>query len=358
MSQNDEIRFNKRDMLKGFLGAGVALVTKPSLAFHARSKGRIQSDNFRVCFGSCNLHFRPQDHWQEIMKKGPDQWFFLGDNIYGDTRDIETLKKKYRTLDNNPYFAKFKKTVPYEAIWDDHDFGEDGADRTYPLKKESQKAFLDFFNIPKSDSRHHQEGIYNSKTYSDGRIKVYFLDCRYFRDPKKGKDYTLLGEAQWQWLEEEFAQSRAQVNLIVSPIGVLLNRLFVTEDWAEYPNEKDRLLELVAKYDLSGTFFLSGDKHFGAAIKRKWNRNGKRVRYYEFQSSGLTHSPSKSLRKLIKVFYGRKNVLVEKNFATIDFDFTEKYAQMFWEVKSLESSKTLRRSFYLNSIGHWVMRDE
>ncbi len=352
MNQGCDFKLSKRSLLKGILGTGVSLLARPTMAFNPQ---RRSSDQYRISFGSCNLEFRDQSHWSAILKKNPDLWFFLGDNIYADTRDLSVMKNKYAKLGNNPHFKKFRESVSCEAIWDDHDFGEDGANRTYPLKVESQKEFLKFFNVPKSDPRHQQEGIYHTKEYSDGRIKVYFLDCRYFRDEDKGKKYSLLGETQWQWLEEEFAKSQAQINLIVSPIGVLLNRLFVTEDWAEFPTDKNRLFELIGKYDLSGTFFLSGDKHFGAAIKRNWDRNGERVKYYEFQSSGLTHVPSKKVSNLVKIFYGRKNVLVEKNFATIDFDFSGEHPHMTWEVSSLESDAKLTRRLSLNNNGLWVM---
>ncbi len=350
--------FTKRTFFKGFLGAGLTLLTRPSMALATnRDNYKLERDHLRICFGSCNLQFRDQSHWSSILKKRPDHYFFLGDNIYADTRDVNIIHKKYAQLDRDSHFKNFKKNTSIEAIWDDHDYGEDGADRTYPLKKESQQIFLDFFNVSADDPRREQGGIYHTKEYNDGRVKVYFLDCRYFRDSKKGKKHTLLGEKQFQWLEDEFSKSRALVNIIVSPIGVLLNRFFVTEDWAEYPRDKERLFKLIARYDLSGTFFLSGDKHFGAAIKRNWDRGGERVRYYEFQSSGLTHVPGKSVRKAIKLLYGRKNVVVERNFATMDFDFTEKYPQMFWEIQSLDSSKKLRRKFYLDEQGLWQLID-
>ena len=356
MKQEMDIRFSKRNLLKGFIGASFLSLTKPVWALRPKTKIK-KEGSYRICFGSCNLEYKDQSHWSAILKQNPDQYFFLGDTIYADTRDIAVMQRKYKRLGDNPHFKKFRESISCEAIWDDHDFGEDGANRTYPLKEESQREFLKFFNVPTSDQRHHQEGIYHTKEYSKGRIKVYFLDCRYFRDEEKGKKHSLLGEAQWQWLEEEFANSRAQVNLIVSPIGVLLNRLFVTEDWAEYPRDKDRLLELIGKYDVSGAFFLSGDKHFGATIKRNWDRNGERVKYYEFQSSGLTHVPSKGLNRMIKLFYGRKNVMVERNFATIDFDFSGDHPHMFWEINSLESSKKVRRRLSLNRNGLWVMVD-
>lgn len=345
-------KISKRSFFKGLVGAGVGLMTPKSFASPSL-KERKKTDHLRICFGSCNNQSRSQSYWDQIAKVSPDHWFFLGDNIYADTRDLNVMEEKYARLKNNPYYSDFTSQVSIEGIWDDHDFGEDGSHKGYPYKVESQQYFLDFMDVPLSDRRRSQEGIYYTKEFSEGRIKTYFLDCRYHKDEKKGSDRDLLGETQWQWLESEFASSTSDINIIVSPIGVLLNRLFVTEDWAEYSGDKKRLFKLIAKYDLKGTFFLSGDKHFGAFIKRDWDRSGRDVDYFEFQSSGLTHTAGSSVLNLVKLFYGKKNVLAKRNFAIMDFDFSNSNPQMTWTLKSLEDSKEKTRRFELDSKGLW-----
>lgn len=354
----EKMKFSKRSFFKGVLGTGLAAVAKPTMALssHAATHTlKTNPDHLRISFGSCNLHYEDQSFWNRIAAKRPDYFFFIGDNIYANTRDMKMMAKQYRYLKNNAHYKKFVTNIRHEAIWDDHDMGEDGANRTYPHKDESQRLFLDFFNIPEDDPRRRQKGIYHTKEYSDGRIKVYFLDCRYYRDEKKGRKQTLLGEKQFQWLEDEMSKSKAQVNIIVSSIGVLLNRMFVTEDWAEFPADKERLMNLIARYDLSGAFFLSGDKHFGASIHRHWGRNGDRVKYYELQSSGFTHTPRHNLHGIIKILYGFKNVVVEKNFATMDFDFSKGAPRMQWTIQSLETKRVVRRRFCLERNGLWKM---
>lgn len=46
-------------------------------------------------------------------------------------------------------------------------------------------------------------------------MKVLLLDVRYFKN-----DTTLLGEAQWAWLEHELSVSKAQLNIIGSGVQV------------------------------------------------------------------------------------------------------------------------------------------
>lgn len=339
-----EDALSKRDFLKT-----LALTALSPVAF---AKRKNNTESFRFCFGSCNFHWANQSHWKTIAKENPDLWVWLGDNIYGDTTNMRSMQGKYQQLLNSEYGA-FQRQFPVDGLWDDHDFGTNNGNRTYSMKKESQELHLDFLGVAKSDERRKREGIYHSREELGGKIKFYFLDCRTFKSENTGRGEDFLGEAQWQWLEEEFASSQAEINIIASPIGVLLNRLFVTEDWAEYPDDKSRLLELVAKYDLSGTFFLSGDKHFGATLSRSWSRGFRRVRYPEFQSSGLTHLLKEDARTPVKIMYGRKNVLIEKNFASVDFVKDSKGWKMNWTLHSLESEKKLKRSFQLSSDGLW-----
>ena len=49
-----------------------------------------------IAFGSCfNPRHKKFQIFDGILKQKPDAFLFLGDNIYGDTEDMELLKKKY-----------------------------------------------------------------------------------------------------------------------------------------------------------------------------------------------------------------------------------------------------------------------
>ena len=45
-----------------------------------------------IAFGSCLQEKRPQPIWESVIATKPDVFLLLGDNIYGDTRDMATLK--------------------------------------------------------------------------------------------------------------------------------------------------------------------------------------------------------------------------------------------------------------------------
>ena len=54
--------------------------------------------DFRVAFGSCGKQTHPLPIFNEVIKQDPHLFIFLGDNIYGDTHDMDILHKKYQEL--------------------------------------------------------------------------------------------------------------------------------------------------------------------------------------------------------------------------------------------------------------------
>lgn len=92
----------------------------------------------KIAFGSCGHQDNPLIIFDQVVKHNPDLFIFLGDNIYGDTDDMEVLKAKYQKLGSKPTFQKLKSAMPILATWDDHDFGRNDAGRHYPHKAESK----------------------------------------------------------------------------------------------------------------------------------------------------------------------------------------------------------------------------
>lgn len=52
-----------------------------------------ESDSkFKIAFGSCGKQTHPLPIFYEVVKQNPNVFIFLGDNIYGDTHDMDVLK--------------------------------------------------------------------------------------------------------------------------------------------------------------------------------------------------------------------------------------------------------------------------
>ena len=139
----------------------------------------------------------------------------------------------------------------------------------HPIKAESQKLFLDFIGEPIHSPRRRQEGIYTSYDFGpEGqRVKMILLDTRYHRGTPYEKGADILGEAQWNWLEEELKNSRAQIHFVVSSISMLSPTLPLGEQWRNFPESFERFSQLVANYKPAGLLILTGDRHFTGLLE-------------------------------------------------------------------------------------------
>jgi len=233
----------------------------------------------RISFGSCADQERPQPILRQVVEREPDLFVYLGDNIYGDTEDMQVLRDKYRQLADKPEFQALRRACPTLAIWDDHDYGVNDGGRHYPMKERSREVFLDFWQVPTNSPRRGHPGIYHEHRFSDGErtLQVLLLDTRTFRDdirlrgeaPGFKNDYrpheeagpTLLGAAQWAWLEE-CLRSPADLRLVATSVqfGHSYNGW---ESWTLFPHERERMIDLVRRTGASGVIFISGDVHWG-----------------------------------------------------------------------------------------------
>ena len=226
----------------------------------------------RVAFGSCARSEKPQPVWDAVMKARPDAFIMLGDNVYGDTEDMRLLRGKYARQDAVPGFAKMRRRTVLLGTWDDHDYGVNDGGAGYPKRAESREAFLDFFREPAGTDRRAREGVYDAMTWGPPgrRVQIILLDTRYFRSPlRRGEGgylpdddpaKTMLGEAQWEWLERRLREP-AEVRLLVSSIQVVAEE-HPFEKWANLPRERERLFALIRSTGAAGVIVLSGDRHF------------------------------------------------------------------------------------------------
>ncbi len=253
-----------------------------------------------ICFGSCSHQEKPQPIIDAIVADEPDLFIYLGDNIYADTKEVSELKRHYATLAAKPEFLKLKRATRLLSTWDDHDYGWNDAGKEYALKKESEQIFLDFWDVPKDHARRKHEGIYGEYRFSgDGRtVQILILDTRYFRDPllrrQKGDEFknaykpdpspekTLLGDAQWKWLEK-CLRKPADLRIVCSSIqfGHEYNGW---ESWTLLPAEQSRMVKLINETRANGLIFISGDVHWGEISKRT---EGLPYPIFDVTSSGL-----------------------------------------------------------------------
>ena len=249
-----------------------------------------------IAFGSCSDQKRPQPLWDDIVAQKPDVWIWLGDNIYGDSESMDTLRAKYARQKSNPVYQQLRQSTPIIGVWDDHDYGVNDGGKEYPKRKESQQVMLDFLDVPANSPLRRQEGAYSARTYGPKgqRVKVILLDGRYFRDPLKKENKQnapdpsgdMLGEAQWKWLEQQLTNSDADIHIIGCGIQFLPEE-HIYEKWANFPTARQRFLDLLSKTKPKGAFLISGDRHM--AEVSKVSVPGLDYDLFDITSSGLTH---------------------------------------------------------------------
>lgn len=297
-----------------------------------------------VAFGSCNMESKPQLMWRWVAANKPDLWVWLGDIIYGDTRDMNVLQEKYDQRKNHPVYQLFIEQYPVIGIWDDHDYGENDAGSEYPMKKQSRDLLLAFLDIPPSEKTWQQEGAYQSYIFGPAGKKVKFilLDSRYFREDPNGANCVadaqsvpekdILGEKQWEWLEKQLCQSDADVHVIGSGIQVIPDE-HRFEKWANFPYAQKRLYDLLVKCEPKRVVFMSGDRHMAEISVMALDDFGHII---EFTSSGMTHTRASSEAGSNRFRVGE--AVSEKNFGLLHFYWDEKPLKMAMEIRGLENA--------------------
>ena len=312
----------------------------------SESKSPVGVNTTVIAFGSCNDEEKEQPMWKYIIENQPKLWIWLGDIIYGDTDDMSEMKQQYDDLDSIDGYKNLKAICPIIGTWDDHDYGVNNGGKEWHAKEMSQNVFLDFMGAEPDDVRRKREGIYSSYTLGESgqQVKVILLDCRYFRDSSitnekkryiKNETGTILGEAQWKWLENELTNSTAQVHIIGSGIQVIPEE-HRFEKWANFPNERRRLFELLAKAKPSNPIIISGDRHIAEISKIELKGLPKPV--YEITSSGMTHSYELVEKKGEPNQHRVKNHLSgQLNFGLFFIDWEKESVEIRAEVRGLRN---------------------
>jgi alkaline phosphatase D len=282
----------------------------------------------RIAFGSCSKETTYQPILYKIADQQPDMFIYLGDNIYGDTEDMEVLRGKYALLSCSKEFQYLMASQPVFATWDDHDYGVNDGGLEYPKKEQSKQIFLEFWHEPANSNRWTHEGIYTSYEFGvpNKRVQVILLDTRTFRTALKsgGGGYvanyngnaTILGAAQWTWLEQELLKP-AKIRIIGSSTQFCTEHNF-WEAWANFPLEQEKMFELIRTTQANGVVFISGDVHYAEVSKRT---EPNLYPIYDVTSSGLTqleYSPAANQYRVGNAFAQRNFGMIEINWALAD----------------------------------------
>lgn len=301
----------------------------------------------RIAFGSCNHQGAPQDMWPVISTQKPQLFLAVGDNVYGDfgwqgEADLGSFISAYRRQAGHPEFAAFRAQTPILATWDDHDFGPNDSGGSFGFKTWSEQIFETFWGA--SPAARSRPGVYDSVIAGPKgqRVQIILLDTRFFRSPLKSRGYvqprpplgpylpdhdpskTLLGDAQWEWLENELAKP-ADLRLIVSSIQVLA-QVQNFEKWGNLPLEREKLYGLLRNREGGGLVVLSGDRHSASFYRHTPAALGEELVEMTSSSLNLAFVPEHASQSE-KDPHRIGPLYVQENFGTIEID---------WQTRTLE----------------------
>lgn len=304
----------------------------------------------KIVFGSCSDQKRPQQMWDQMAKEQADYTLILGDIVYADKMPFNEMTAAYNVHKNMESYRSLKASTKIYGVWDDHDFGANDAGKNHVGKDSAQVALFNFLDIPKDDPIRSQKGAYQSYDLKTGakNVRLILLDTRYFRDTLEADTVTsarylpnetgdILGQKQWKWLEDQLANSSADIHLIASSIQVLSEE-HDFEKWANFPAAKKRLFDLFQSTKASNIVLLSGDRHISEVSKIELPDYPTPI--FDLTASGLTHTWSQIWEESNK--YRVSDLVVNKNYGVLSIDWEGDNPLINLEFKGHQDSTFLK----------------
>ncbi|MCJ8292253.1 MAG: alkaline phosphatase D family protein [Crocinitomicaceae bacterium] len=203
------------------------------------------------------------------------------DRVFDPTHEILTLndyRLRYSVYHMDQALQKLHQNFPWICVWDDHesanDSYEDGAEnhnagegQWADRKLASQMAFFEWLPIrPKSTSNLE---IFRKFNYGN-LLDLIMVDTRLHGREEQGvnqsdPDRTLLGDDQYEWLEDELLNSTAKWKVLGNQVVFAPIEVFGTpinnDAWDGYPAERQNLLDFVVQNNIDNFTVLTGDIH-------------------------------------------------------------------------------------------------
>jgi len=211
------------------------------------------------------------DTFTNASAEHPDVVIIGGDfdhrNPRSEGEKRQMFKALYSRADTYEDFVDhILRKYPVAHIWDDHDYGEENADKTYPYKALSLKVLRESFPLYSIGDA----GIWQKFTY--GQVDFFLLDSRSQRDPNTqpdGPDKSMLDgdnletAGQLEWLKDGLLNSTATWKVIATP-SVFNPTSGKDDSWASFQYERQHLLDFISSNHITGVILVAGDMHFGA----------------------------------------------------------------------------------------------
>ena len=256
--------------------------------------------------------------YDSIAAVKPDVMLWTGDYLYYREADWDSawgLQERWRHDRSIRQIQNLLRTGHHFAIWDDHDYGPNDANASFPWKGETLKLFKRYFANP-TWGLPETPGVFSNFTFNDAEL--FLTDNRYYRDSDwlESGEKAMLGAAQMRWLKNALLASVSPVKLVVVGSQVT-NKLNRRESWDKFPRERDEFMKFLVDHKINGVVLLTGDRHFTEMLRTE--RAGT-YPLYELSCSPLTSGISPDAKtEHVNPQIVDGTFVAERNFCSIDF---------------------------------------
>ncbi len=237
--------------------------------------------NFSIAVVSDSLHpEQPSSLYQQVANENPAFVMQIGDfdhrnpAIQSQPPDIDNWRRMHRDvlhdLATGQDFATYiGPAFPFFHMWDDHDYGNNNADRTAPWRDIALQAFKEYYPLPPLPRPN--GGLWYTFRYA--QAQVFMLDLHTQRDPYKQPDnsnHSMLDGAtisndQKDWLKAALLASTARWKFIVST-SVWNSHSKRVDSWYNFQTEQHELVDFIRNNGITGVLIMSGDLHSNGGI--------------------------------------------------------------------------------------------
>lgn len=285
----------------------------------------------------------------------PHFMLWLGDNIYFRETDLESpwaMNARYRQQRSLPELQPLLQATAHYALWDDHDYGSNDANRSFVFKDASIELFQRYWANPGYGLKA-LPGIFTQFSLLDADF--FLLDDRFYRTADKtleenketnwlqelkdlalgsnqwtrllgrrymggelgwlGETKAMFGAAQLDWLKQALINSTAPFKIVASG-SQLLNDANTREGWQNFRNEREPFLEWLTQQKIAGVIFLSGDRHHTELIKRK-RKDGYPL--HELTCSPLTAGAGSDDAEMDNAQRVAGTLVAQRNYCSLEF---------------------------------------
>ena len=306
---------------------------------------RMDPPAFKLIAGSCafindSIYDRPGKPYggeysifESMASDNPDMMLWLGDNIYLREVDLQSYSGylyRYSHTRALPEMQNLLKSCPNYAIWDDHDYGPNDADRNWIHGDWAKQSFETFWANPSYGAPAGANNVGTALRFND--VEFFLLDNRSNRvhHYNETQDPQVLGEDQIDWLIAALNKSYAPFK-IVAIGGQFLSDNASHENMARFP-ERQQIIDRIEEERIHGVVFLSGDRHCTELSRLELERG---VVIHDLTVSPLTSSSYNNTEEVNNLRV-EGTVVAERNYAELNFSGPRKDRVLEMVIKNVD----------------------